>query len=692
MILRSLAALVCGGVMIGSGIAVAQQNGDSSGVEVLTRGPVHEAFAATVSYNPEPGILVKNQPPTAIEEVPPEQRPEGENVAWIPGYWAWDEEQSDFLWISGIWRNLPPGRQWVPGYWVAIDGQYQWTSGYWEDAATTEVSYLPEPPRSVEVGPNIEAPSNNHSWIPGNWRWRDERYAWQTGYWAPVRQNWVWTPAYYRWTRRGYVCVDGYWDYAVPRRGIVFAPVHFRRPVYLEPDYYYSPVTVISINVFVNHLFVRPRYCHYYFGDYYEPRYRDRGFFASYSYNSSRRGYDPIYSHYRWENRDDRNWENRRREDFEYRRDHEDARPPRTWAALSSRPEADRGRGGTFDVAEPLDRFVSKKDGGDRPRFQAVDKQERERLVSQRQEIRKFGREREQLETRAELPTEAGEKNRRESRVKIDRSPVVARESDRSDKDGGPPARLQPRASERDQRKEKAGSPGTDPQPGEDPSKQRRNKDGTANRDGNPLSTDRVEPAPERRVKPGQKREAEPKPERGVRPGEKREAEPKSDRKIDPVATPETGKAAKSQDAPRPDRQSELQPARKAQSEPKKRQSDTPPADNAERAATRQEAPRPDVKKAEKSQEVVPRQSRQEAPPTSKKADPRRADEPQPQKAQRQPQPQQEQRAQPQKAQRQPQPQQEQRAQPQQAAPKQGRSRPAATDEEDPRKKKGQTE
>ena len=83
-------------------------------VQVLTRGPVHEAFAETVTFDPEPGIVVPKAPPAAIEEVPPEQRLKGANVAWIPGYWAWDDEREDFLWVSGIWRDLPPGRQWVP--------------------------------------------------------------------------------------------------------------------------------------------------------------------------------------------------------------------------------------------------------------------------------------------------------------------------------------------------------------------------------------------------------------------------------------------------------------------------------------------------------------------------------------------------------------------------------------------------
>jgi len=84
------------------------------GVEVLTRGPVHEAFAETVTYDPEPGIVAPKAPPAAIEEVPPEHRPEGAHVAWIPGYWGWDDERNDYLWVSGIWRALPLGANGSP--------------------------------------------------------------------------------------------------------------------------------------------------------------------------------------------------------------------------------------------------------------------------------------------------------------------------------------------------------------------------------------------------------------------------------------------------------------------------------------------------------------------------------------------------------------------------------------------------
>ena len=187
---------------LGTGLGLRQGYGGAAGpaslraeqgVQVLTRGPVHEAFAETVTFDPEPGIVVPKGPPAAIEELPPDQRLEGANVAWIPGYWAWDDERSDFLWVSGIWRNLPPGRQWVPGYWGQSGPGFQWTSGYWADAKVSEIEYLPEPPATVEAGPNKAAPSADQTWLPGSWVWQQNRYAWRPGFWATVQPDWVWT-------------------------------------------------------------------------------------------------------------------------------------------------------------------------------------------------------------------------------------------------------------------------------------------------------------------------------------------------------------------------------------------------------------------------------------------------------------------------------------------------------------------
>ncbi|MCE5268343.1 MAG: hypothetical protein LLG00_10705 [Planctomycetaceae bacterium] len=367
------------------------------GVQVLTRGPVHEAFAETVTFDPVPGIVVPKAPPAAIEEVPPEQRPEGANVAWIPGYWGWDDDQNDFLWVSGVWRDLPPGRQWVPGYWGQSTQGYQWTSGYWADAKVSEVEYLPEPPATVEAGPNIAASSADQTWLPGCWVWQQGRYAWRPGFWAAAQPNWLWVPAHYVWAPRGYVFVDGYWDYSLDRRGVLFAPVYFGAGVYGRRGFSYSPTTVIDLGVFTNHLFLRPQYQHYYFGDYYAPNYQAAGFYPSYSYNSGRYGYDPIYAYDRWQHRQDRGWEQRQQADYLNRRNHEALRPPRTWAdqrAMAMQPGARSPM-----VAAPLDQFRRNPNGP--LRFQPVDQAERQRLAIQAQNVQRFRQQRQLLENKA---------------------------------------------------------------------------------------------------------------------------------------------------------------------------------------------------------------------------------------------------------------------------------------------------
>ena len=98
--------------------------------EVFARGPLHEAFAAS-GQQPEPSPVIEKRPPDPVEELPPDQRPEGDNVLWIPGYWHWDDEDTEFTWVSGFWRNAPAGRVWVPGDWRWGHRRYNWHRGYW---------------------------------------------------------------------------------------------------------------------------------------------------------------------------------------------------------------------------------------------------------------------------------------------------------------------------------------------------------------------------------------------------------------------------------------------------------------------------------------------------------------------------------------------------------------------------------
>jgi hypothetical protein len=398
-----------------------RQEARGQGVEELTRGPIHEAFAETVNFDPQPGIVIPSQPPDMIEEIPPDQKPVGDHVVWIPGYWGWEEDAEEFIWISGVWRNLPPARQWLPGYWTSSGWNWQWISGYWADEALEEVVYLPKPPKTLETGPNIQPPSENHLWISGSWIYRNDDYAWRPGYWEPARENWIWVPDHYQWTPLGYIFVDGYWDYQLARRGVLFAPLRVSPVVYQRPGYFYRPTTVIHLDIFTDHVFVRPDYGHYYFGDYYAPRYRDLGFFASFAYHSTR-GYDPIYAHTRWEHRRDRDWERLRRERFEYFRANEDARPPRTWAAMKDRSGDRKNRRDDVVFAQPLEDYARAE--GDRPRFESVTDEDRENMKTKRGEVREFSKDRQKRESR--IDESIARDDKKVKREKLAKSPLIS--------------------------------------------------------------------------------------------------------------------------------------------------------------------------------------------------------------------------------------------------------------------------
>src|SRR5262249_32726010 len=97
--------MLCLSLFLVGGPGLAEEAGDDDpappeGAEVMARGPVHEAFAEPSAPRAEAPPVVPKAPPDPVEEAPPEEKPEGDNVVWIPGYWAWDEDGKDFLWVS----------------------------------------------------------------------------------------------------------------------------------------------------------------------------------------------------------------------------------------------------------------------------------------------------------------------------------------------------------------------------------------------------------------------------------------------------------------------------------------------------------------------------------------------------------------------------------------------------------------
>lgn len=330
------------------GIAIAQpappessvQATADSDVEVLTRGPLHEAFGSPISHDPVQNPVVEKQPPEPIDELPPEHRPDGDNVVWIPGYWDWEGGRDDFIWISGLWRNAPPGRRWVPGYWNEVSEGWRWVPGAWMQADVQAMTYYDRPPESQERGPNSRAPSNNHFWVPGSWVRDQGRYKWRTGYWAPHQPGWVWVAAHYTPAAHGYVYHEGYWDYRVSQRGQLFAPVHFRGRT--RARFTPSIALTTSANLLL-HLFVDP-HSRYVFGDYYGDRYQRAGYHPWYEYHRGAGGYDPFYVYYDWDyGQRGVDYFDRLQGWHKYFLRHADARPPVTWTAQVAFAAAQQG-------------------------------------------------------------------------------------------------------------------------------------------------------------------------------------------------------------------------------------------------------------------------------------------------------------------------------------------------------------
>ena len=328
MINRMLAAAALGLLFVSAQPSFADQPEQAPGVEVQTRGPVHEAYATPVEATPHPGPMISRQPPDPIEEQPPDQKPDG-NVQWMPGYWAWDDGRNDFLWVSGFWRTMPPGRTWIPGAWHNTADGWQWTPGFWNSAEQKQIEYLPPPPATVEAGPTVPAPSADYVYIPGSWYYSSYRYVWRPGVWVAHRPGWVWIPAHFRWTPVGYVFVDGYWDFELRERGILFSPVWIDVRFAYRPGWYYRPTYIVYSDSLYGAMFVYSgRYC---FGDYFEARYTQLGYRSWFSVSFGVGfHYDPLFTYYSVQYRRDPFWAPGIREVYAARYAGDLARPPVT--------------------------------------------------------------------------------------------------------------------------------------------------------------------------------------------------------------------------------------------------------------------------------------------------------------------------------------------------------------------------
>jgi len=277
----------------------------TTGAQPQSKGIVHEAFATPTVFTAKPGGVVPKQPPS-LEELPPEQKPEGDNVQWINGYGAWDNDIQDYYWVSGIWRNIPPNMEWVPGTWNEVTGGYQFFCGFWKSTSAGELQVVPTPPEpQQETEP--PAPSSDSTWVPGSWYYAETQYVWRPGQWVTFRAGWVWVPARYLLTRVGWVFLEGYWDYDLSQRGLLFCPVTLDASCY-QPGFVHRPTHVVHDQALLSCLFVHASSGCYHFGNYYDSKYQKSGIVPWTSYRVNNQC-EPLFNQHKCLNKHDSNWE-----------------------------------------------------------------------------------------------------------------------------------------------------------------------------------------------------------------------------------------------------------------------------------------------------------------------------------------------------------------------------------------------
>jgi hypothetical protein len=235
------------------------------------------------------------------------------------------------------------------------------------------------------------------------------------------------------------VFVDGYWDFPVERRGVLFAPVYVSPVARMSRTFVYAPATVIDLEVFTDHLFVRPRYRHYYFGDYYAIGYVDKGFYPWYSVQARRVGYDPIYAQSCWRHRDEPDWQRRIEVSFNRRRDNERERPPRTFD-LQVSLGGDRANAAVtgFVVAKTLQQMA--QSNNNRTTFRSVDRSERDVIVQRARAATKSREDRKAVELRETAATAEPVKRTTPVREKLPPASISARKDSPTSKGPAPKA------------------------------------------------------------------------------------------------------------------------------------------------------------------------------------------------------------------------------------------------------------
>lgn len=220
---------------------------------------VHEAFMnqeAPVNLL----IAIPDAPPNPLRESLPVQT--DPMAIWIPGYWEWSLERSEFIWCSGCWRRPPPDHQWIEGQWKQFDEGWVRLIGFWSRIPQEELTFFNQtPPDPFDENPK-NPPGDDYFWMSGYWKYQRNKYIWYKGKWERLDERWVYVPAkYIRWPD-GYVFVPAFWDWPLEERGVAYACISMPYSHEIE----YLPSMILEPDAIIEGcLFSYPDYYYFYY-------------------------------------------------------------------------------------------------------------------------------------------------------------------------------------------------------------------------------------------------------------------------------------------------------------------------------------------------------------------------------------------------------------------------------------------
>ncbi|MCA9132364.1 MAG: hypothetical protein KDA45_04395 [Planctomycetales bacterium] len=217
-----LTGMLCGANALAQPSAVVRSEPAYS---VLKMGPVHEALMPEIALDlTQARSVVGQPPPPPLKEVPPSKS--NSQAVWVDGYWQWYAPSRGYVWIPGLWRDVPAGLTWQPGRWVDAPGGVLRHPGFWVADDNQPRMMRQAPPADQGRMVTRRMLGEDAIWVRGSWTVNAEgAYEWQTGYVAAVRPGFEWQPSCVVPASGGYAVLPGYWDYPLESRGQAYAAV-----------------------------------------------------------------------------------------------------------------------------------------------------------------------------------------------------------------------------------------------------------------------------------------------------------------------------------------------------------------------------------------------------------------------------------------------------------------------------------